>query len=332
MTSSEERQPRPRRWPIWLALVLIVLFGLYSAGWFWAAHRVRAEADNAVLALNKKGIEATCANMQVNGFPLSFTVTCDNVAYEDDTNQVAASTGNLTAMASLTQPLAPVAELRGPLRTVAPGMTPLWIDWDHLSATAHMWYPLPQSLVFSSEGLNGQTDPADDADPKQLFSTATAEAQISPSGQDLAYTGNFTDLEIDADAVGGHALPVLNGSGAATVKNGIALLRDKPKSLRGQSVDIGNLTLWSGEARISVAGPVSVDQDGLIDASLTIKLTNPNAVAAALAAAIPDKASQIQQGFAALAMLGNEPTMPMKIVKGKASMGFIPLGKIKPLQ
>ena len=41
--------------------------------------------------------------------------------------------------------------------------------------------------------------------------------------------------------------------------------------------------------------------------------------------------SQIEQGFAGLALLGNEPSMPLKVVKGKASLGFIPLGKIKPL-
>jgi hypothetical protein len=31
-------------------------------------------------------------------------------------------------------------------------------------------------------------------------------------------------------------------------------------------------------------------------------------------------------------MLGKEPSLPLKIVKGKASLGFIPLGKIKPLE
>ena len=54
-------------------------------------------------------------------------------------------------------------------------------------------------------------------------------------------------------------------------------------------------------------------------------------MAAILATAIPEQKSQIEQGFAGLALLGNEPSMPLKVVKGKASLGFIPLGKIKPL-
>ena len=36
--------------------------------------------------------------------------------------------------------------------------------------------------------------------------------------------------------------------------------------------------------------------------------------------------------FAAIMLLGKEPTMPLKIIKGRASLGFIPFGKIGPLQ
>ena len=43
-------------------------------------------------------------------------------------------------------------------------------------------------------------------------------------------------------------------------------------------------------------------------------------MAAILAAAIPEQKNPIQQGFAALAMLGSEPSMPLKVDKGKASL------------
>jgi hypothetical protein len=103
------------------------------------------------------------------------------------------------------------------------------------------------------------------------------------------------------------------------------------KSLRGQSIEITNLELSSGEARVSLSGPLSVDADGLIDARLNIKLNNPKAVASVLAGIIPEQKRQIEQGFAALAMLGSSPSMPLVIAKGKASLGFIPLGRIKAI-
>jgi hypothetical protein len=331
MTSSDERPPNFRRRLFWLVAFVVVLFGIYSGGWFYLADRVRSEAGKAVAALNVNGVNADCANLQVSGYPLSFAVSCDNLAYEDDTRNVAASTGSFNAVAQLMQPLSPVADLRGPLRTSVPGMMPLWIDWDNLKASVKLSWPLPRNVSLEAEGLSGQTDPADDTDPVELFSAGTAAGQLRPNGQDVDYTGSFSDLEIDPDAIGGRVLPPLDASGDATLKNGVALIKTQAKSLRGQAVDIRKLDLSSGTARIMVSGPVSVDADGLVDADLTIRLKDPKAVAAILATAIPEQKSQIEQGFAALALLGNEPSMPLKVVKGKASFGFIPLGKIKPV-
>lgn len=332
MTSSDERQPKSRRGLLWLVALIVVLFAIYSGGWFYLANRVRAEADKAVATLNKSGVEAGCANLQVSGYPLNFTVSCDNLAYEDDAKNIAASAGSFNAVAQIIQPLSPVANLRGPLRTSVPGMMPLWIDWDNLQANVKLWYPLPHRISLQAEGLSGQTDPADDTDPVELFSAGKAAAQLQPNGGDLDYVGSFGDLEIDPDAIGGRVLPALDASGDATLKNGVALIGTQVKSLRGQRIEIRNLDLSSGTARVTVSGPLSVDAEGLVDADLMIRIKDPKAVASILAGAIPEQKNAIQQGFAALALLGSEPSMPLKVVKGKASLGFIPLGKIKPVQ
>jgi hypothetical protein len=266
----------------------------------------------------------------VSGYPLRFNVTCDDVAYQDDGRAIAATSGGIDAMASLFTPLWPTLDLDGPLRATAPGIVPLWIDWDRLQATAALSWPLPSRVTLTAEGLSGQTDP-EDSEPMQLFSTGGAEARFSPDGQDLLYSGWFSDLEIDAEAIGGRAVPPLDASAKARLKNGIALLAGGAKSLRGQSADIASMELSSGEAGISLSGPISVDADGLVDAALQIKLRNPKAVGAILAAAIPEKKSQIEQGFSALAMLGNS-AMPLTVVKGRASLGFIPLGRIGPIR
>lgn len=331
MTSSEEHRPRRRRGLVWLVLALVILFGLYTAGWFWAADKVKAEAARSIAALEAQNIQADCVNLQVGGYPLRFSVTCDSLAYQDDARNVAASAGGLNASASLANFFLPNVELAGPLRTTAPGMPPLWLDWDRLLVKSKLSWPLTGELAASAEGLSGQTDP-EDGEPVSLFSATTADALLQPNGQDLDYIGSFSGLQVDPAAIEGRELPLLEGSTDATIRNGVAALRSKVRSLRGQSIEFRNLELSSGEAKIAVAGPFSVDAEGLIDANLTIKLSNPNAVAAILAKAIPEKDSEIQQGFAALAMLGNQTSMPLKVVKGKASLGFIPLGRIKPVE
>lgn len=330
MTSSEQTPPKARRGLLWLVLALLVAFGLYSAGWFWLAGKVRGEAALTIAALNGKGIDADCANLTVSGYPLRFVVTCDSLAYEDDARNVAASSGKLNAVATILGPFSPSAELRGPLRTTAPGMPPLWIDWDHLKADAGLSWPTPTSVRLTAEGLSGQTDP-EDGDPVSLFSAGQAQTELRPNGQDLVASGRFGDVEIDADAIGGRMVPAFDAAGEATLKNGVAVLQTGAKTLRGQAIEIANLQLSSGQARVALSGPISVDADGLIDARLNIKLTNPKAVAAVLAGIVPEQKRQIEQGFAALAMLGSAPSMPLVIAKGKASLGFIPLGNIKAI-
>ncbi len=117
---------------------------------------------------------------------------------------------------------------------------------------------------------------------------------------------SFTDLQIDPAAVAGRTLPVLSGSGDATLKDGVAAGRTRSRSLRGQSGTIRNLDLSTGpETGIALSGPFTVGADGLIDANLMVTLRDPRGVAAALANAFPEARRQITAGFAGLAALGN---------------------------
>lgn len=332
MTLNDPKKPKKRRF-LWLALIVLLVFCAYSAGWFYFAERVREQVGGAIAAINAKGANADCANLTISGYPLRFAVSCDNTAYEDDASNVVASTGRIDAVAKIYRPLSPIADIVGPLRVSAPGMTPLWLDWDRMRARAALsWSGTLPGMSLEGEGVSSQTDPQDNTDPVQLFSAGKADAKLQPVGQDVEAVFNFTELRIDAEALGGRVLPPLDGNGFATLKNGLALLANQSGSLRGQSLEIGLLDLSSGTAHISVAGPISVDADGLVDASLTIKLQDPNATANILATAIPEQQRKIQQGFAALTLLGSEPTLPLKIVKGKASLGFIPLGQLKPVE
>lgn len=330
MTSSEPRTPNYRRRILWLAAFTVVLFGGYSVGWYYMAGKLRSEADKTLASLNRNGVVAECANLAVGGFPFRLGVTCDSLGYSDPAREVIATAGSLRTAAQIYQPLLTVAELNGPLRADAPGIGPLWVDWDSLRSSVRLSYPLPERISLEAEGLSAQTDP-DEGEPQGLFSAGQSEAHLRPNGDNLDYAGSFTDLEIDPGAIGGRTLPPLDGSVDATLNDGVALIKSKARSLRGQSAEIRQMDLSSDTANISVTGKIAVDESGLVNADLKIKLRNPNAVAAILATAIPEASREIQQGFAALAMLGSEPTMPLRIVAGKATLGFIPLGKIKPL-
>ncbi len=205
------------------------------------------------------------------------------------------------------------------------------LDWERLRASVRVATPLPERVSVEAEGLKGTSDAPGSA-AVALFAADRTEGHLRPNGADIDWAGSFAGLTIDPGVVDGRILPAMNGSGEATLKNGVALVRSRPKSLRGQAVDIAELNLASGDAAVSIRGPVSVAEDGLIDADLVVTIRDPMAVADILANAFPERKGPIRQGFMGLSLLGNEPSMPLKIVRGRATLGFIPLGEIRPLR
>lgn len=331
MTSSEARHPKGSRKFLWLTVFIVLLFGGYSAGWFYVADRVKVEVVSAVARMNRGDVRVECDNPQVGGFPFRIGVSCDHLGYEDGSRQLQASASGFRSLAQVYQPTRALAELDGPLHLSAPGLGSIRLDWDRLRASVRIATPLPERVSVEAEGLKGTSEASGSAG-SPLFAAARTDGHLRPNGADIDWAGSFVGLTVDPGVVDGRILPTMDGSGEATVKDGVALLRSRPKSLRGQAVDIAALNLASGEAAVSIRGPVSVAEDGLIDADLVVTVSNPMAVADVLANAFPERQGPIRQGFMGLSLLGNEPSMPLKIVRGKATLGFIPLGDIRPVK
>lgn len=331
MTSSDAKPTNSSRRFLWLTAFIILLFGGYTLGWFYVADRLTTQASAAIARLNSDGVRAECANLTVRGFPFRLGIFCDSLGYEDDARNVSAAAGSFRSAAQVYQPAKAIGELDGPLRVSVPGLLPLSVDWDKLRASARLASPLPERFSAEAEGLSGMTDPRD-GQAVALFSAAKTETHLRPNGADLDWALGFEKLQVDPSVAAGRTLPVMNGSGDLSLKEGVQALLSGQQGLRGRSVEIRSLDLSSGEGGVIVSGPVSVAADGLVDARLTIKLRNPPAVAAVLSGVFPEAKSQIDSSFAGLAFLGNEPTLPLVVTKGRAMLGFIPLGDIPPVE
>lgn len=332
MSSSEVHPPRPRRRWRWLVILLILLAAVYCVGWFVVAGRVDDGVARALSRLAERGVAANCNDRTVDGFPLSLGVTCSGVTYDDPARNISFTTGALDGRAMVYNPLRARTELQSPLRVEGPDFPPLLFGWDKLSTDVGIARPVPSQIVFAATGLSAETDPDDETNPIAIFDAVKVDGVLTPDGQNLVWNGSFEGLQIDPGVIDGRALPPLNGLADATIVNGVTLITDRPRSLRGQSFEIRNLALSAGAARLALSGPVSIDQDGLIDADLSIKLTDPAAISTVLQQAIPEQASQIRTGFTGLAFLGKEPTIPFKIAKGRPQFMGFSLGAIRPLQ
>jgi hypothetical protein len=327
MPSNAQPQPGSNRRFLWLAVFIVLLFGGYSAGWFYLAGRLEAQAQAAFASLSRDGTVAECANAQARGFPFRLGIFCNSVAFEDAAQGISLSAGSFRSAGQIYDPQHLVAELDGPARIDLPQTGPLALQWENLRASIRLATPLPERLSLESRNVTVATSTG-----QALAAAETFESHMRPNGGDLDLAARFGGLTLDPAMLAGNSLPPLAGEADLKVDNGVSLVGRHVTSLRGQSGTIRNMALSTGETTaIIVSGPFAIDQDGLVDAQIKLTVRDPQGLAAALSTALPQLRQEIEQVSAGLSLLGDAPTVPVKISKGRASMGFIKLGNIPPL-
>lgn len=332
MSSSQQQQSKSSRRFLWLALFIVVLFGGYSIGWFWFAGRAEREVQQQIAQLNRDGVTVDCVKPEIKGFPFRIGLFCDRVEYENTALKISASAGAFRTAAQIYQPMRAVLELDGPLRITARNLPQLQFDWELLHASARIANPLPERLSIEIRKLAGEAEYSDSA-PQPLFTAENVQTHLRPNGENIDIAGTFAGLAVDPQVTDGRKLPPLDGSIDGSLNNGVGLVRGGEKSLRGQSGTIRTMTLTSGgNTGASLSGPWSIDADGLLDATLRVTIQNPRELSRILSDAIPEQRQQIETAFAGLAIFGNAPSLPLRIVKGRATLGFIPLGMVPAVQ
>ena len=312
----------------WLAVVIVVLIAVYTAGWFWLARKIEREADLALARLQERGMKAECANLTARGFPFRIGLFCDRVALEQSSDALSLTAGAFRSAGQVYDPMRLVAELDGPASLATPEVGALDLDWKSLRASARLAEPLPERVSVEGAGLRVST-----AGGAQLVSADTFEGHMRPNGADLDLAGRFAGLTLDPAAVKGRTVPPLAGEADISVTDGVALLGKDTRDLRGRAGTIRSLSLTLGPSgSLRLSGPFSISDDGLVDAKLMVSVQEPKALADSLAQIFPEEAGKINQGLVGLTFLGAQPTLPLTINKGAVALGFIPLGKIPPVQ
>lgn len=326
MTSSQTPDPRYSRRILWLAVFVAVLFGGYSAAWFHFAGRLEAQAKALLAEANANGMSVDCERPTARGFPFRIGLYCDAVRF-DDRRGTAVSAGALRSAAQFYNPFHIVGELDGPSTVAVPRFGTFALDWSELRASVRLATPLPERVSVEGAGLTAGV-----AAGPPLASAQAFQGHFRPNGADLDLAGSVVDFVPAASLLQGRALPPLSGAFDATVKDGVRLLGTGASGLRGQSGTIRQLSVSTDAATgVDLKGTFAVDQQGIIDADLSITLRNPKGLAEVAAKAAPEAKDKIDQAMMGIGMLGANPSLPLKIRKGKAMLGFIPLGSVPAL-
>ena len=324
MASSEEPKPAGKsmsRRFAWFAAAIVAGIGLYTAGWFWAADRLESETARTVQRLRADGKEADCTAPTARGYPFRIGLYCDGIAFADRRQGLSVSGSGLRSAAQIYQPFRIVGEL-DTLATELDAPAGIRTTARDIRFSTRLARPLPEIASVESGAIS-----AFDFDGRVLGSAQGSIAHARPRGTDLDLAGSLKGLVTPLVA----GLPPIDVDADVTVLDGVAKLQSRLQSLRGNSIDIRNLAANAQDGGAAVAGKAAVDADGLVDATLEINIRNPSAVANHLATAMPQLAPDIARYGRIISAMGDNPKIPITIVKGEVKLGIFTIGRVLPL-
>jgi len=312
---------------VWLAVAVVVVCAAYTAGWFYAARALEARAATTLASLNGDGVRAFCEEPEARGFPFRIGIHCKSVFYENVGDGISVRAGPLHSTANVYQPFRLLGEVEGPAEIILPFTVPLEARWESLRASTRLSRPLPET--FSVEGESVEIS-SEEGDRTPLLTMEDVQVHARQKEADLEAALSFRNLVAGGEIAPG--LPPLEGRALMLMTDGASFVRSGSHSLRGRSGTIEEMVVGvPGEkAGLSLSGPVSVDDDGRIDADLSLRIDDPAAVAEIMAKVFPEEGDQIRAATGMLSGLGNAP-LQIRIAQGKVFLGFIPLGEIPPV-
>lgn len=329
--------PKKSRRLLWAGLTALLIGVLYVAGWLYLASIAKERVIHELALQENSGRQSTkCQSVSARGFPLSLYVTCSDFSFEghDQTLAVAANAVNIGA--SVFSPRTIQALATSPATIHIAGLVPLQADWSKLKASARLNGNATQDISLSTDNLRlQQAGIAEPAITDPGLELLDLKIDLNSIVEPLKLKMAFNDLRLTGET---HlpALPELDGLIDISSPASLAAFSQPDENgsiLRNKSLQLNQmLFLLPSGASFSISGPASVDETGLINADLKIRLTNPTAIGSALETAFPDQAKNISTVIFALGSMPKDETgatiVPVVVRNGKASAGFIPLGRL----
>ena len=329
-----------------LGLFMLFLFALWFGGWYAFANYADGKIGEALVGVRDRGVTVDCSNREMVGFPFRIGVRCDAVNVAHNRDKFKMETGAIRTAAQLYAPGELIAEVDGPFRTWPNGRE-FVADWSamrmFLDATFTGGFDLA-SLTFSD--LNSTYSTASlKAKSGAVHFRPTPQAEGSGESGSKSLDGALQLVDLSA------SLPRLTVPDAtldadATLIDGYQDLVVRRRPVRsvirdGAEFEIRNLSLSLPDGgRLAFAGPLSVDEQGLLTGQIDVGVAKPESVAKWAGAINPQLAQQVGMITQAVAGMGKSASfggselrsITLTIDKGIVRLGFIQLPEpIPPL-
>jgi hypothetical protein len=337
MTSSAPTNTKYSRRIKWLGIGVALIAAAYTAVWFWGASYLKGEIAKGLEQANAAGTKADCANLDVKGFPFRAGVFCDKITFADPRQNIAVSFGAFRSAAQVYDPARGIVELDGPLEAQLPTGETVKGNWSLLHASARYGDPLPKQIDVEMKDLDLSVA---QIDAVPLVKASNAQTHFRTVEQDVDIASSAEGLSLNPKITGERNIPPFNFETSVRLNNGAKFLDTSAQTLgqflRGQSGTINTIGLnFVAGGGLSVSGPLSVDEAGLLSGDLSVTFTEAAKLGETVQKISPEIAAYLTPSLsaaAATAKPGENPKIDVTIRKGKAAIGIFPLGDIPPLQ
>lgn len=317
----------------WLGIAVVVVAGLYSAGWFYVASKIETFLGGVVNQTGPGALNVVCDTLSTSGFPFHIGFSCGRTVVGDQNSGNTVSAGALTAAARIYNPGTAVVELKGPADVALEDGGSIQANWEQLRASFRANFS--GLSTFSSEGkaLTVKLNSPVLADTL-LFSAKDSQLHLRNNSGDLDVAASAADFSL-ADSTNAPPLPVLSSSVEFTLADrGTAL----EGAVFGSKAMKGTLTSFKIETPDGLYGEMSgtftIDDEGYLSGTFKARLEKLDLWEQTLRGIFPDAGDTIS-GVATLlkglAKGKDEVTVNLEVNDGAISLSFLPIGHIPPI-
>ena len=179
--ASRERPARgySRRFA-WLAIAIVAVIGLYTAGWFYMASLLDAEAGKAIARIERDGGVALCANREARGYPFRIGLFCDRIGVTDAKGNVEVRGEGLRTAAQVYDPFRIIGELDA-LHIGYPGRQPgVSASASDMRFSASVAQPLPERASITMRAIAVDADPEGNDLPVTVICNGVKNEDVIP--------------------------------------------------------------------------------------------------------------------------------------------------------
>lgn len=313
-------------------IIVAMLAGGWSAGWFWLAGWADRNASSVLNEIAQRGVEVECQDRSIVGFPFAMRVACTRTDVAERSTGTSASLGTVTGGASVFAPMIARIDMDSPAHVESPHLErPADISWRDAAIDIGIGLNGPRDVSFDTAQFSAELALPNLPDP--ALSAVRAAGTLAPSedgGTDAAFT--FTDLAISAD---GATFPPISGTASGHISvPPRALLAGRAGIAAPITARAIEIALDSRGARFKAQGEISVDRNGILDGSITLRIAGIEALPTFIAALPPQLQMHGNAIVGALFAFGRptemdgEPAseLTVQITRGEARIGLLEFG------